>query len=108
MSTHSVTPLVLTTLPCANAATASQLRWCSDAVQPASSHETATAAMARWDTPLPIASGSSSPGDVLAKLQAAARLDLHAFLTFEIARDAEHPNINGDGVRYSGIRFRAG
>ena len=50
---------------------------------------------------------TGSPDDVLAKLQAAARLDLDDFLTFEIARDAEHPDINGDGVQYEGMRFRA-
>jgi len=50
---------------------------------------------------------TGSPDDVLAKLQAAARLDLDDFLTFEIARDTEHPDINGDGVLYDGMRFRA-
>ena len=50
---------------------------------------------------------TGSPDEVLAKLQAAARLDLDDFLTFEIARDAEHPDINGDGVLYNGMRFRA-
>jgi hypothetical protein len=50
---------------------------------------------------------TGSPDGVLAKLQTAARLDLDDFLAFEVARDAEHPDIKGDGVQYEGLRFRA-
>lgn len=50
---------------------------------------------------------TGSPDGVLAKLQAAARLDLGDFLAFEIGPDAEHPEIQNDGMQYEGMRFRA-
>ena len=47
-----------------------------------------------------------SPEHVLAELQQAGRLDLKDFMTFEITPDTEHPQIQGDGMRYEGFRFR--
>jgi len=44
---------------------------------------------------------------VLAKLQEAARRDLRDFLTFEVAPDPDHPEIQNDGMLYEGLRFRA-
>jgi hypothetical protein len=43
---------------------------------------------------------TGSPDDVLAKLQEAARSDLDDFLTFEVGPDAEHPEIQNDGMLY--------
>lgn len=43
---------------------------------------------------------------VLAKLREAARLDLTDFMTFEVAPDTEHPQMQNDGMRYVGLRFR--
>ena len=48
-----------------------------------------------------------SPESVLANLQEAGRLDLTDFMTFEAAPDAEHPQIQNEGMRYEGLRFRA-
>jgi hypothetical protein len=48
-----------------------------------------------------------SPDDVLARLQAAARLDLGDFLNFEIEPDLDHPQLLNDGMQYEGRRFRA-
>jgi hypothetical protein len=48
-----------------------------------------------------------SSNDVLAKLQEAARRDLGDFMTFEVAPDADHPEIQNDGMPYDGLRFRA-
>ena len=45
--------------------------------------------------------------DILARLQRAARLDLGDFMTFEIEPDAKHPEIDADGMKYDGFRFRA-
>ena len=47
-----------------------------------------------------------SPEHVLAELQQAGRLDLKDFMTFEITPDTEHPQIQSDGMRYEGFRFR--
>ncbi|MCU0661759.1 MAG: nucleotidyl transferase AbiEii/AbiGii toxin family protein [Myxococcota bacterium] len=49
--------------------------------------------------------GSSE--DILAKLQEAGRGDLSDFMSFEIGPDAEHPDIQNDGMQYDGLRFRA-
>ena len=50
----------------------------------------------------------TGPSDgVLTRLQAAARLDLGDFFTFEIGPDADHPEIQGDAMIYDGRRFRA-
>lgn len=48
-----------------------------------------------------------SPEAVLSKLQEAGRLDLGDFMTFEIAPDDDHPEIQNDGMQYEGYRFRA-
>lgn len=47
------------------------------------------------------------PGDILAKLQEAARRDLADFMTFEVGPDADHPEIQNNGMQYDGLRFRA-
>ena len=43
---------------------------------------------------------------VLGRLQQAGRTDLGDYLAFEVAEDANHPTIDGDGVIYGGRRFR--
>jgi hypothetical protein len=48
-----------------------------------------------------------SPDDVLAKLQEAGRRNLGDFMTFEVAPDNDHPEIQNDGMQYDGLRFRA-
>jgi hypothetical protein len=48
-----------------------------------------------------------SPDDILVKLQEAGRRDLGDFMTFEIAPDNDHPEIQNDGMQYDGFRFRA-
>ena len=48
-----------------------------------------------------------APDDVLTKLQEAGRKNLGDFMTFEIAPDADHPEIQNDGMLYDGLRFRA-
>jgi hypothetical protein len=48
--------------------------------------------------------GSSE--SVLVKLREAGRLDLADFMTFEVAPDTEHPEMQNDGMRYVGMRFR--
>jgi hypothetical protein len=50
---------------------------------------------------------TGSPEDVLSRLQEAARLDLGDYLTFEVGPDEDHPEINNEGMRYEGMRFRA-
>lgn len=48
-----------------------------------------------------------SPDGILDRLQEAGRLDLGDFLTFAVQPDAEHPEIQNDGMQYEGMRFRA-
>jgi hypothetical protein len=48
-----------------------------------------------------------SPADVLELLQAAGRLDLGDHMRFEIQPDDEHPEIQNEGMRYEGYRYRA-
>lgn len=48
-----------------------------------------------------------SSGDVLEQLQEAGRLDLGDYMRFEVRPDAEHPDIQNEGMRYDGFRFRA-
>lgn len=48
-----------------------------------------------------------SPEDVLDRLRLAARRDMDDFMTFEIGPDADHPEIQNDGMKYDGQRFRA-
>jgi hypothetical protein len=47
-----------------------------------------------------------SPDDLLGKLQEAGRRDLADFLTFEVGLDENNPEIQNDGMRYEGRRFR--
>lgn len=47
-----------------------------------------------------------SPESVLENLREAGRLDLMDFMTFEIAPDTERPQIQNEGMRYEGLRFR--
>ena len=44
---------------------------------------------------------------ILTTLQAAARHDLRDFMVFTIRPNHRHPEIQGDGLRYEGMRFRA-
>jgi hypothetical protein len=48
-----------------------------------------------------------SPADVLELLQGAGRLDLGDHMRFEIQPDDEHPEIQNEGMRYEGYRYRA-
>lgn len=50
---------------------------------------------------------TGSPDEVLERLQEAGRLDLGDFMMFEVRPDAEHPEIQNDGMKYDGMRFRA-
>jgi hypothetical protein len=43
---------------------------------------------------------------LLDRLRDAARLSLGDHLAFEVERDADHPTIEADGLRYEGQRFR--
>lgn len=43
---------------------------------------------------------------VLENLQEAGRLALGDFMTFEVVPDNDHPDIQNDGTRYDGYRFR--
>jgi hypothetical protein len=45
--------------------------------------------------------------DLLAEMRVAGHLDLGDFLTFEITPDPRHPTMEGDGIVYEGLRFRA-
>lgn len=47
------------------------------------------------------------PQTILDRLQEAGQLPLGDFLTFEIAKDARHPDIFAEGLSYEGFRFRA-
>jgi hypothetical protein len=48
-----------------------------------------------------------SPADVLQLLQEAGRLDLGDHMRFEIQPDDEYPEIQNEGMRYEGYRYRA-
>jgi len=50
---------------------------------------------------------SGSPEEILDRLQEAGRLDLGDFMRFELQPDRQHPEIEGEGMRYEGYRFRA-
>lgn len=50
---------------------------------------------------------TGSPGDMLARLQAAGRADLDDFMNFEAGPDKRRPRIENEGLRYEGRRFRA-
>ena len=47
-----------------------------------------------------------SPDDVLHRLQQAGRLDLGDFMTFEVRPDVEHPEVQNDGMKHDGLRYR--
>jgi len=49
---------------------------------------------------------SGSSDNLLVELQRAGRIDLGDFLTFIVEADREHPTIDGDGMVYTGLRFR--
>lgn len=48
-----------------------------------------------------------TPDDVLDRLQEAGRLDTGDFMLFEVQPDPRHPDIQNEGMRYDGYRFRA-
>ncbi len=50
---------------------------------------------------------TGSPAVILDSLQAAGRLDLGDFLTFEVRPDPAHPAIRNEGMPYGGLRHRA-
>jgi hypothetical protein len=50
---------------------------------------------------------TGAPREVLEKLQEAGRRALGDFMTFEVLPDAHHPDIQNDGMKYDGFRFRA-
>jgi hypothetical protein len=47
-----------------------------------------------------------SSDDVLEMLQEAGRLDLGDHMLFEVQPDADHPEIQNEGMRYDGFRYR--
>jgi hypothetical protein len=49
---------------------------------------------------------NASPDDLLDRLREAARREVGDQLVFEIERDADHPTIEAEGLRYEGQRFR--
>jgi hypothetical protein len=50
---------------------------------------------------------TGSPQDLLERLQEAGRLELGDFMAFEVTSDADHPQIQNDGMPYDGLRLRA-
>ncbi|MEO0325397.1 MAG: nucleotidyl transferase AbiEii/AbiGii toxin family protein [Myxococcota bacterium] len=48
-----------------------------------------------------------APDDILARLDASAKLDLGDFMVFSLQPHARHPEIQNDGMQYDGVRFRA-
>lgn len=48
-----------------------------------------------------------SSAEVLEQLQEAGRLDLGDSMRFEVLPDEEHPEIQNEGMRYEGFRYRA-
>lgn len=49
---------------------------------------------------------SGDPQGLLAELRAAGRRDLRDWMQFEVVADATHPDLEADGMRYQGKRFR--
>jgi hypothetical protein len=49
---------------------------------------------------------AGSPADTLERLQRAGRLNLGDFMMFEVVPDPHRPEIDNDGLRYEGFRFR--
>tara|TARA_R110002072_G_scaffold28296_1_gene91050 strand:+ start:4400 stop:5212 length:813 start_codon:yes stop_codon:yes gene_type:complete len=50
---------------------------------------------------------TGSPDHVLERLQEAGRHALGDFMSFEVQPDAHQPEIDNEGMRYEGLRFRA-
>jgi len=50
---------------------------------------------------------TGSSDNLLTELQRIGRMDLGDFLSFVVEADREHPTIEGDGMVYTGLRFRA-
>ena len=48
-----------------------------------------------------------TPERILGDLQAAGRLQLGDFMTYEIQPHSQHPDIQNEGMKYDGIRLRA-
>ena len=48
-----------------------------------------------------------SPDKILEAFQEAGRLDLGDFMRFEVRPDPTHPEIQNDGMKYDGYRYRA-
>ena len=48
-----------------------------------------------------------SADNVLERLQAAGRLDLGDYMSFEVQPDLDHPEIRNEGMQYDGYRYRA-
>lgn len=48
-----------------------------------------------------------TPAGILLRLQAAGRLDLGDYMSFEINVDTRHPTITGTGLQYEGYRYGA-
>ena len=48
-----------------------------------------------------------SADNVLERLQAAGRLDLGDYMSFEVQPDRDHPEIRNEGMQYDGYRYRA-
>ena len=48
-----------------------------------------------------------SPANILDRLRAASRSDTGDFMVFGIRPDDRHPDIQNDGMKYDGLRFRA-
>ncbi len=47
-----------------------------------------------------------SPDDILSQLREAGRLDLGDYMRFEVQPDPRHPEIEAEGMRYQGFRYR--
>jgi hypothetical protein len=50
---------------------------------------------------------TGSPAGILEVLRSAARRDLGDFMVFAVSPDERHPEIQGDGMKYDGMRFKA-
>jgi predicted nucleotidyltransferase component of viral defense system len=50
---------------------------------------------------------TGTAGDLPSRLREAGLLDLGDFMRFEVTPDATHPEIQNEGMRYDGLRFRA-
>ncbi len=50
---------------------------------------------------------SDAPAGLLARLQKAGHLELGDFMKFEVHPDANHPELQNEGMKHEGFRFRA-